>query len=402
MVDRYPVNQTVVMRGFRNECDHAKLESFIRSILCPIDKVFITDDKYPVNAACAKLIFLNCSSPELAKKARSMAECNLYRFEEFKLVDFDSFQVYLKSTGAVFFSFALWLRDVSDEDKASLELKLRIFGSMTVPGLPAVKLLDRSSSAIVNYSRFDHAKAALDASQAESFILGNDHPILAVLVPQYNTRLVLRLIQHFRSSNTLVLSSSDAEDLARRVAADCNLPPAPWQAAVARCPRIFRIDTEFRVHFNPSYDDEDNSPPAGHVEFPSFPSPRISPPRNMTSTATAAGPRNGRPAPAAEAPSPPAGGGAARPPPDATGPEPTPTAAAAAAVVAAAAAAAIAAVQVPPAVAPAAPASVRGEISESTRDGGGGGDDDEDDNDEEIQAPSRSSSYNNIYIYIYT
>ena len=138
---------------------------------------------------------------------------------------------------------------------------------MRVPGLPPVKLLDQTSSAIVNFSRFDDANAALAAATDQTLILGKDRLVYAVLLPQFNTCLILRMIQRFRQAGSaLVIGAADAADLAHEVAADCGVAPVSWSDAVARCPHIFRIDPHSEsIHLNPNYGAAD-----APVVFPSL------------------------------------------------------------------------------------------------------------------------------------
>ena len=187
-------NKTLIVKGFRNDCDRNSIPDFLVENIKGLEGVSVFTDHRPYIPSFSKTIYLNFSTPEHAQQAMSEIDRRESQFKQSVLFNDQAFCCFLQSNAPV--PFAIRISDYADESEASLAERFKAFGVLNVPGLPSVKLGENNKSAIVNFTRFEDAKRVLDALQNKGLAVGINYSVKPNALPEFYTRLILRLTSH--------------------------------------------------------------------------------------------------------------------------------------------------------------------------------------------------------------
>jgi hypothetical protein len=253
MTNFVPHNQTLVLKGFRNQATQLDIQTLGKKITPYLIDVKLQKDKCPYDPNFGLMAFFNYRSPEQTIQAK-LALGNEFRLLNMTGADVDISRVVVverKDLTAKAYEpiFTLWVGNIHDATEDDIRRAFGRFGAF-VPTAPGVKQVAMGTSgekrfAFVNYAGYTSANAALRCCDDGEIAFGPAESVVAR--PRGSVLLVQQLLLILQNTPNNRISFSEAEAVVRETERTSRSSLDGWLDLLRRLPRYFIVDTAART-----------------------------------------------------------------------------------------------------------------------------------------------------------
>jgi RNA recognition motif-containing protein len=250
MTNFFPHDQTLVLKGFRNQATQLDIQNLGKRITPYLINVKLQKDKYPYDPNFGLMAYFNYRSPEQATQAK-LALSNEIRLLNMIGDNVDISRVVVVErtdlTAQVHKpSFTLWVGNIHDATEDDIRRAFGRFGEF-VPAASGLKQVAMGTSgekryAFVNFARFESVDAALRSCDNDeiAFDPAGSDPVVAR--PRGSVLLVQQLLLALENTPSNQLRFSDAEAVVRETERSSRSSLDGWLDLLRRLPRHFVVD----------------------------------------------------------------------------------------------------------------------------------------------------------------